>query len=60
MLFRSDDREAATTALTAYCAERGVWGVRVHQVRPSVDAALTVAAIESATEVTNEAAVDEH
>ena len=55
-----DDREAATTALTAYCAERGVWGVRVHQVRPSVDAALTVAAIESATESTSEAPVDEH
>jgi dihydropteroate synthase len=41
-------REDATTALTAYCALKGVWGVRVHEVRPSVDAALTVAAIEGA------------
>jgi dihydropteroate synthase len=40
-----DDREDATTALTAYCALRGVWGVRVHEVRPSVDAALAIAAI---------------
>jgi dihydropteroate synthase len=41
------DREDATTALTAYSALRGVWGVRVHEVRPSVDAALTVAAIRA-------------
>lgn len=40
-----DDREDATTALTAYCALHGVWGVRVHEVRPSVDAALAIAAI---------------
>jgi dihydropteroate synthase len=42
-----DDREDATTALTAYCAMRGVWGVRVHQVRPSVDAARAIAAVRS-------------
>jgi dihydropteroate synthase len=42
------EREDATTALTAYSALRGVWGVRVHEVRPSVDAALSVAAIERA------------
>jgi dihydropteroate synthase len=40
------EREDATTALTAYCALQGAWGVRVHDVRPSVDAALAVAAIE--------------
>jgi dihydropteroate synthase len=40
-----DDREDATTALTAYCALRGAWGVRVHEVRPSVDAALAIAAV---------------
>jgi dihydropteroate synthase len=40
-----DDREDATTAITAYCALRGVWGVRVHEVRPSVDAALAMAAV---------------
>ena len=43
-----DDREDATTALTAYCAEHGVWGVRVHEVRASVDAALTMGAIAGA------------
>jgi dihydropteroate synthase len=42
------DREDATTALTAYAALHGVWGVRVHDVRPSVDAARTVAAIAEA------------
>jgi dihydropteroate synthase len=42
------DREDATTALTAYSALRGVWGVRVHDVRPSVDAALAISAIERA------------
>ncbi|HEY2167246.1 MAG TPA: dihydropteroate synthase [Jatrophihabitantaceae bacterium] len=43
-----DQREDATTALTAYAAAQGVWGVRVHEVRPSVDAARTIAAIEAA------------
>ena len=42
------EREDATTALTAYAALHGVWGVRVHDVRPSVDAARTIAAIEKA------------
>ena len=41
------EREDATTALTAYAAMRDVWGVRVHEVRPSVDAALAVAAIRA-------------
>ena len=39
------EREDATTALTAYCALRGAWGVRVHEVQPSVDAALAMAAV---------------
>jgi dihydropteroate synthase len=43
-----DDREDATTAITGHCAAHGVWGVRVHEVRPSVDAALAVAAIRAA------------
>jgi dihydropteroate synthase len=43
-----EEREHATTALTAYAALRGAWGVRVHEVGPSVDAALAVAAIEEA------------
>jgi dihydropteroate synthase len=43
-----DDREDATTAITALCAAAGVWGVRVHEVRPAVDAALAVAAVRAA------------
>jgi len=42
------ERENATTALTAYVAQRGVWGVRVHDVRASVDAALAIAAVQAA------------
>ncbi len=33
-----DQREAAGTALTALLAQRGVWGVRTHDVRSAVDA----------------------
>jgi dihydropteroate synthase len=32
------DREAAGTALTLLLAQRGVWGIRVHDVRASADA----------------------
>ncbi|MGO1834567.1 Dihydropteroate synthase [Actinomycetales bacterium JB111] len=32
------DRDAATAATTALLAARGVWAVRVHDVRPSADA----------------------
>ena len=42
------DREDATTAITALCAAAGAWGVRVHEVQPSVDAALTAAAVQAA------------
>ena len=41
-------REAATTALTMLAALNGVWGVRVHEVAPNVDAALVAAAIRAA------------
>ncbi|HZE50592.1 MAG TPA: dihydropteroate synthase [Jatrophihabitantaceae bacterium] len=44
-----DEREDATTAITAYAALHGVWGVRVHDVRASVDAALTIAATQRGT-----------
>jgi dihydropteroate synthase len=44
----SDQRESATTAITTYLAEAGVWGVRVHDARAAVDAGLTVAAIAAA------------
>ncbi|WP_414690639.1 dihydropteroate synthase [Nocardioides sp.] len=37
-----DDREAATLALTVLLAQQGVWGVRVHDVRASRDALLTL------------------
>jgi len=47
----TDEREDATTALTLYSALRGVWGVRVHEVRPSVDAALVAAALQKAGHV---------
>jgi dihydropteroate synthase len=36
-----DDREAAGAAITVLLAQRGVWGIRVHDVRASRDA-LTV------------------
>jgi dihydropteroate synthase len=42
------EREDATTALTMFGALNGAWGVRVHEVRPSVDAALVAAAVRGA------------
>lgn len=44
----ADGREDATTALTMHAALNGAWGVRVHQVRSSVDAARAAAAIQAA------------
>ncbi|MCW2540271.1 MAG: dihydropteroate synthase [Frankiales bacterium] len=41
-------REDGTTALTTFGALAGVWGVRVHSVRPNVDAALVAHAIGAA------------
>jgi dihydropteroate synthase len=41
----SSGREDATTALTMFAGLNGAWGVRVHQVRSNVDAALTAAAL---------------
>lgn len=41
-------REDATSTLTAYAALNGAWGVRVHEVGPSVDAAMVAAAIRRA------------
>ncbi|HET9649104.1 MAG TPA: dihydropteroate synthase [Microlunatus sp.] len=35
------DRDAASAALSALLAERGIWGVRVHAVRATLDAVLT-------------------
>jgi dihydropteroate synthase len=33
-----DQREHANTALTVHLAQRGVWGLRVHDVRAARDA----------------------
>jgi dihydropteroate synthase len=49
-----DLREDATTAITSYVAQAGVWGVRVHDVGAAVDAALTIAAITAAGEGADE------
>jgi dihydropteroate synthase len=43
-----DEREHATVATTVLAALAGVWGVRVHEVRPSLDALQVVAAYTSA------------
>ena len=44
----ASDRDDATAALSALVAERGVWGVRVHAVRPTVDALRVGEALRSA------------
>jgi dihydropteroate synthase len=44
------DREDATAAVTTYAALAGAWGVRVHEVRRNVDAALTAMAIHRAAQ----------
>jgi dihydropteroate synthase len=43
-----EQRGAADTAITTWCALRGVWGVRVHEVQAAVDAGRTVAALARA------------
>lgn len=35
---KTDERESATIALTALLAKAGIWGVRVHSVKPHMDA----------------------
>jgi dihydropteroate synthase len=44
----TSEREAATTAVTAIAAMQGAWGVRVHEVSSSVDAALVASAVRGA------------
>jgi dihydropteroate synthase len=43
------ERDAATAAVSAIAAREGAWAVRVHQVRPTVDAVRVARAIEGAT-----------
>jgi dihydropteroate synthase len=40
-----EDRDFATSAISAFAAAAGVWCVRVHEVRPSADAVRVVEAI---------------
>jgi dihydropteroate synthase len=42
------DRDDATQALTALLAVEGIWAVRVHDVRPAVDAVRVAARLEAA------------
>ena len=42
-----EDREDANVALTTLAAQAGVWGVRVHDVRASMDAVRVVARLRS-------------
>lgn len=42
-----DEREHATAAISALCAQAGVWCVRVHDPKASVDAVRVVARIRS-------------
>ena len=44
----SDGRDAASAALTTVAALAGVWAVRVHEVRASVDAVRVAAALTAA------------
>lgn len=44
------ERDHATTAITALCAERNVWGVRVHDARAAHDAIQVVSAWQNARE----------
>ncbi|SFS57162.1 dihydropteroate synthase [Saccharopolyspora flava] len=45
-----DGRETATAVVSALSADRGAWGVRVHDVRRSLDAVATTAAWRSGGE----------
>ena len=45
-----DGRETATAVVSALAARHGAWGVRVHDVRASVDAVKVVAAWEGGHE----------
>jgi dihydropteroate synthase len=44
----ADEREAATVATSLLAAQAGVWGIRVHDVRATVDALAVLRATEAA------------
>ena len=41
------ERDAASAAVTMWCAQHGVWGVRTHSVREHLDAIAVAAALKS-------------
>ena len=43
-----DDRDVATAATSVLCARAGVWGLRVHDVRSTIDALQVLDAWERA------------
>jgi dihydropteroate synthase len=47
---RARERDAATAAVSAIAARDGAWAVRVHDVRPTVDAVRVAHAIEQAAQ----------
>ena len=49
-----DEREHASTALTVLLAQRGLWGLRVHDVRASRDALRMLARMEATPSMTDE------
>jgi len=49
-----DQRDDATTAISALAAMAGVWGIRVHQVRPAADAVRVATAITAARVITSQ------
>jgi dihydropteroate synthase len=46
----TDEREAATVALTTVAAEQGAWCVRVHEPRASADAVRVIARLQAAAQ----------
>ena len=44
-----EDRDAASAALSALVAAQGVWGVRVHNVPPTVDAVTVASTLRTIT-----------
>lgn len=45
-----EERDSATSAITAWCAERGVWAVRTHAVKSNSDTVQVIAKLQEAQE----------
>lgn len=50
----TEERDAATAALTTLCAQQGVWAVRTHEVRAQRDAVEVVARLQAAPRSANQ------